>query len=106
MGLFGPLDSLIYPGGPFANSPWLYRFDSDATGYNFQPGVPRPLTVPNSSSLPSSPPAAGTTSGYSGAPPATAPVGPPAPPMPSMQALGTFTTRRTQLFGPLGSVSI
>lgn len=108
MGLFGPLDSLNYAGAPPASSPWMYRLDSDVTGYTFPPGLPRPIPIPNSSTVPSYPPATGTgtASGNAGAPAATAPVEPPVPQMPSMQALGTFTTRRTQLFGPLGSVSI
>jgi hypothetical protein len=106
MRLFGPLDSLMYGDAPPVLSPEFYPYGSDATGYTMPSRVPRPVRIPNPYVLPSYPPAAAMTSGTPGASPVTAPGQAPAPPLPSLQTLGTFTTRRTQLFGPLGSVSI
>jgi hypothetical protein len=108
MGLFGPLGSVIYGHAPPALSSGLYGTDPDAVDYAMQLGVPRPLPIPNQYLWPWQLPDTGTTAVNTAVASATAatPAQAPAPPLPSMQSLGTLTTRRTQLFGPLGSVSI
>jgi hypothetical protein len=127
MGLFGPLSSTAYSGYALAGAaPLVYRGDypgnypganrganapqQDDSDYALQIGMPRPL-----------PPAAlpygvqpYQQSAAAGAPPPglSPPANPLAPapristPPPYMQVLGGFTTRRTQLFGPLSGVSV
>ena len=97
MPLFGPMGPAITGGG-------LYGVDFAALVNAFQNNLPDPRSSLYSSVLP--PPAPATATGASLAPAAGASSVPPAPPPPAMQSIGTFTTRRTQLFGPLAAVAI
>jgi hypothetical protein len=103
MPLFGPLGSMIYGDAPLGVSSGLYGVDPDAVDYAMRIGVPRPLLPPSRFAFPFSQPTALNT-----APPAlpATTLALPPPPLPAMQSLGTFTTRRTELFGPLSAVSI
>ena len=94
MPLFGPI------GVGLANA--LFGLNTPASGFELQSGMQPPFSFPYGYSfVPSTPPPATTPA----ATPAPIPAAPAAPP-PPMQSIGTFTTRRTQLFGPLGAVSI
>ena len=104
MPLFGPLGSVIYGDASRRASSSLFGVDPDAADYAIQLGVPRPLPIPNRYALPTDQPAPGTT--MTSAPTPAAAVMPAAAALPPMTSVGTFTTRRTQLFGPLAGIAI
>jgi hypothetical protein len=110
MGLFGPLGSAGYGDASPAVSSGLYGVDPADVDYVMQLGVLRPRLIPNRNVLPAYQQAMDTPAAISApvAPSATAAtaLSALAPPLPAMQSLGTFTTRRTQLFGPLSGISI
>jgi len=96
MPLFGPI------GVGLANA--LFGVNTPAGGFELQSGMPTQFPFPYGYPfVPSTQQT--TTPTATPAPASVAPVAP-APPPPPMQSVGTFTTRRTQLFGPLGAVSI
>jgi len=107
MGLFGPLDYLTFGDMPPLKYAHLYGMDPDATAYSWVRPAASPIETPATSPTSGAPPA-GTSGGAAAASPASSPLQaqPTAAALPSVQSLGTFTTRRTQLFGPLGGVSI
>ena len=105
MGLFGPLGAAIY-GGLF------HEVSGDVYGFGAQsrdsttPFVPQqPRSVPNRYLLAPDDTSADPNAGAA-APSAANPVAPQAAALPAMQTLGAFSTRRMQLFGPLGGISI
>jgi hypothetical protein len=109
MGLFGPLGAGIgdIRQGIFDSAPYvpMYGTDPDAMDYAMRLGVPRPLPTPNRLLYPQSAAAAGagaTSPGIN----AAAPVPYTVASLPAMQTIGGFTTRRTELFGPLATVAI
>src|SRR5271155_3686221 len=115
MGLFGPLSSTIYSGYGIG-APRVYGNgmqqdgpQQDDSDYAMQLGIPRPLPP----ARPYSAQPYQQTAGASAPPAASPPANPLAPlpristpPLSSMQVLGGFTTRRTQLFGPLSGISV
>ena len=112
MALFGPLDYAVYGGLLHGLSGDVYGFEPD-TQYSTV-GPQRPRLLPNDYLWPDDPDASGTGVAPTVAnPPVANSIAPfpgtvvPQPaPLPSMQMLGTLTTRRTQLFGPLAGISI
>jgi hypothetical protein len=107
MGLFGPLGSAIYGGLLHGVSGDVYGFQPDTRISTMQFGVPRPLPLAARYLLPSDQGAADVNSAGA-APPVANPMALPrlVTPLRPMDTLGTFTTRRTQLFGPLSGFSI
>ncbi|HUJ40850.1 MAG TPA: hypothetical protein VLW54_09910 [Candidatus Acidoferrales bacterium] len=106
MPLFGPLSSVRYANAPFSVSSGLFDVDQDAADYAMQFGVPRPIFAPRAPLLPMNAAAAAASNAGVPAPVSPAGVTPPAGAPPPLASLGTFTTRRTQLFGPLSTISI
>jgi len=97
MPLFGPF------GVGLANA--LFGVTMPAGGFELQSGMQPPFSFPYG--YPFMPTTQQTvTPTPTPAPAASTSAAPAPPPPPPMQSIGTFTTRRTQLFGPLGAVSI
>jgi hypothetical protein len=94
MPLFGPLGSTNYGRA-------LYGVDLDVD----DSAPRRPIMLPiGPVYTPVQPAATVTPPAASSAVPTAATTA--AAPLPAVQSLGTFTTRRTELFGPLSAVSI
>ncbi len=96
MPLFGPI------GVGLANA--LFGVNTGTNGFELQSGLQPPglpFGVPYQPAA-----AASTTPTATPAPGSSTSGGPAPPPVPAMQSIGTFTTKRTQMFGPLGAVSI
>jgi len=89
VGLANALFGVTMPAGGFELQSGMQPPFSFPYGYPFMPSTQQMMTP-----TPTAPPVTSTSA---------APAPPPPPPM---QSIGTFTTRRTQLFGPLGAVSI
>jgi hypothetical protein len=115
MGLFGPLgDTRLgsFDGGPAYGGANLFGVDAGALGDDAEyigsqrrqfgrqpnwmlfPYTGTGVAATNANTTPSTPAATPQTGPGMMAPP------------PSMQTLGSYTTRRTELFGPLASVAI
>jgi len=91
MPLFGPLGSSVYGGA-------LYGVDLDVDDSD----SPRFVRLPIGPAVtPAQPASSAATPSVTPAVPVPATALPP-----PVQSLGTFTTRRTQLFGPLSAVAI
>jgi len=100
MPLFGPIGPAVDAGG-------LYGVDFAGLNDAFGSSLPYPPFASYNYLFPPLRPA--TTAGASTAPAAAAATSAapaPAPAPPAMQSVGSFATRRTQLFGPLSGIGI